>query len=96
VKTSIIKIGNSRGIRILKAILAKCKITEEVDLLFYDNKMVIQPINKKSRVGWNSKFKSMSDKKQDKQIRYSIVYNILITVNPFRFFKIPVCGFCFI
>jgi antitoxin MazE len=66
VKTSIIKIGNSKGIRILKAILAKYKITEEVDLLMDDNKMVIQPINKKSRVGWDSKFKSMSDKKQDK------------------------------
>ena len=65
-KTSIIKIGNSRGIRILKAILAKCKITEDVDLLMDDNKMVIQPINKKSRVGWDLKFKSMSDKKQDK------------------------------
>ena len=62
-KTSIIKIGNSRGIRILKAILAKCKITEDVDLLMDDNKMVIQPINKKSRVGWDSKLKSMSDKK---------------------------------
>ena len=95
-KTSIIKIGNSRGIRILKAILAKCKITEEVDLLMDDNKMVIQPINKKSRVGWDSKFKSMSDKKQDKQSCYPIVYNLLNTVNPFRFFRIPGCGFCFI
>jgi antitoxin MazE len=37
VKTSIIKIGNSKGIRILKAILAKYKITEEVDLLMDDN-----------------------------------------------------------
>ncbi len=31
-----------------------------------DNKIVIQSINKKSRVGWESKFTTMSDKKQDK------------------------------
>ena len=65
-KTTIIKIGNSKGIRIPKTILSECKITDEVDLLVDDKKIIIQPFNKKPRIGWASKFKSMSDNKHDK------------------------------
>ncbi|MCH5434723.1 AbrB/MazE/SpoVT family DNA-binding domain-containing protein, partial [Leptospira interrogans serovar Canicola] len=36
-KASVVKIGNSKGIRIPKAVLEECHIEEEVDLLIDNN-----------------------------------------------------------
>lgn len=46
-KASVVPIGNSRGIRIPKAILAQCNIKESVILEIEKNKIVIIPEHKK-------------------------------------------------
>lgn len=65
-KTGIIKIGNSRGIRIPETILTECQIEEEVDLKVENDRLIINPSRKKPRHDWDKKFKEMSESKEDK------------------------------
>lgn len=64
-KTSVIKIGNSKGIRIPKTLLTACSIKDEVDLLVEQNKIVIVPYKDKPRSNWESRFEEMSLQKED-------------------------------
>ena len=50
-QTPVISIGNSRGLRIPKAILMQCGIQDMVDLRVTDGGLMISPV-KKSRAGW--------------------------------------------
>ncbi|MBM9501102.1 AbrB/MazE/SpoVT family DNA-binding domain-containing protein [Leptospira sp. 201903071] len=65
-KASVVKIGNSKGIRIPKAVLEECHIEEKVDLLIDNNKLIIVPLKSKPREGWEKQFKTMSYSKDDK------------------------------
>ncbi|MCR1795737.1 AbrB/MazE/SpoVT family DNA-binding domain-containing protein [Leptospira sp. id769339] len=65
-RASVVKIGNSKGIRIPKAVLEECHIEEEVDLLIDKNKIIIVPLKAKPRDGWEKQFKTMSERKEDK------------------------------
>lgn len=58
-KASIIKIGNSRGIRIPKPILKQCGFDDEVELEVRDNELIIRSPHK-VREGWDQAFQSMS------------------------------------
>lgn len=66
VRTSIIQIGNSRGIRIPKLLLEQMQLieNEEVDLLVEENQLVVRPVYK-SREGWDSAFKEMAARGDD-------------------------------
>lgn len=64
-KTSIVQIGNSKGIRIPKTVLAECHIEDEVDLQIEDNKIIITPYKNKPRIGWEDQFKAMAERKED-------------------------------
>ncbi len=66
-KASIIKIGNSRGIRLPKPIIEQCGLEEEVELEVRRNEIVIRPL-RKPRQGWAEKFKTMAEKGDDKLI----------------------------
>lgn len=65
-KTSIVPIGNSKGIRIPKAILAQCDIRRSVVLKIEKNKIVIIPEHKRVRDNWGKIFKAMAEDKHDK------------------------------
>ena len=58
-KTQIIKIGNSRGIRIPKSILEHCGYGAEVNIVIGKDELIICPLNK-PRKGWSKIFRSMS------------------------------------
>lgn len=58
-KASIIKIGNSHGIRIPKPILAQCGFEEEVEFSVQNNALIIRPI-KSSRKNWDAVFRKMA------------------------------------
>ncbi len=49
---SIVRIGNSKGIRIPKRILEQCRIEDEVDLVVKGRRIVLTPVMKKPREGW--------------------------------------------
>lgn len=64
-ETSIIKIGNSKGLRLSKTILEKYNITEKVELILENEQIIIKPIDK-PRKNWENQFKKMSENKDDK------------------------------
>jgi antitoxin MazE len=66
-RTNIIRIGNSQGIRIPKVILEQSHIGTEVELEFEDNKIVIHSVSL-PRTGWSEKFQLMAKAGDDKLI----------------------------
>lgn len=64
-RTPVIRIGNSRGIRLPKAILAQCNIQGEVDMEVKGHTVVIKPVVATSRAGWDEAFKSMAQHGDD-------------------------------
>ena len=60
VKTRIIKIGNSKGIRIPKPILEQLDFTEEVELEVLSNRLVVRSVHQ-PRHQWEESFKAMAD-----------------------------------
>ncbi len=63
-KTKIIKIGNSRGIRLPKVILHQIGIKDEVDLEVDRDRIILKPI-RHSRSGWREAFQKMAVKSDD-------------------------------
>ena len=67
-KIPVIPIGNSKGIRIPKAILEQCNITGDVSLEVKDDSIIIKPVQDKPRKSWGEYFKKMKDEKDDKLV----------------------------
>ena len=64
VKTRIIQIGNSQGIRIPKPLLEQSGLSGEVELEVEDNRIVIHAAEQPRR-GWEAAFASMSEHGDD-------------------------------
>lgn len=62
---NVVRIGNSRGIRIPKAILEQCQIGDQVDLEVEDGRIILEPKNKTPREGWGKAFKAMASNEDD-------------------------------
>ena len=63
-KASIIKIGNSHGIRIPKPIIAQCGFKDEVEFSVQNNALIIKSL-KSSRKDWDTAFKKMAAEGDD-------------------------------
>jgi len=63
-KAQIIKIGNSHGIRIPKAVLEETRMSGEVELEVTADGILIRNI-KKPRADWDAAFKSLNDRDDD-------------------------------
>ncbi len=63
-KTKIVKIGNSRGVRIPKSFLEESGLTEEAEIEIENGKIVIKPVTK-ARSTWDSAFKKMDNNNDD-------------------------------
>ena len=64
IKTRIIAIGNSQGIRIPKPMLEQSGISGDVELEVEDNKIVIHAVSQPRR-GWDEAFASMAEQGDD-------------------------------
>lgn len=62
--TNIVRIGNSKGIRIPARLLKECQIADQVDLEVEDGKIVIFPVSK-PRKNWEASFKQMHQNGDD-------------------------------
>ena len=60
----IIRIGNSKGIRIPAALLRQCGINKKVKVEVQEDCIILKPI-KSPREGWATAFKRMSRNKDD-------------------------------
>ena len=61
-KTKLIKIGNSQGLLLSKAIIEQVKLNDEVELKVTDEGLLISPVSSK-RKDWEEKFKKAGKKK---------------------------------
>ena len=61
---SVIKIGNSRGIRFSKTLLEKYNIKEKVELILEKGQIIIRPLST-PRKGWEDAFKKMAENGDD-------------------------------
>ena len=64
-KVNIVSIGNSKGIRIPKSIIDQCNFNKEAELEVENNRLIIKPIKKEIREGWDKAFKLMHERKED-------------------------------
>lgn len=60
----VIKIGNSKGFRLSKALLEKYQIKDKVELILEDGQIIIKPISE-IRKGWEESFKEMHQNGDD-------------------------------
>jgi len=65
VKTRIVKMGNSRGIRIPKFLLDQLGLNEEVELAVQQNQLVIRPVQR-PRHGWDEQLSLMAERGDDR------------------------------
>ena len=63
-ETAIIKIGNSKGLRLSKTILDKYQIKEKVEMILEEDQIVLRPINS-PRKNWKEKFQEMAKNADD-------------------------------
>lgn len=63
-ETAIIKIGNSKGLRLSKSILEQYNITEKVELILEKGRIILKPIEK-PRKNWEASFKQMRENNDD-------------------------------
>ncbi|MCI5180500.1 MAG: AbrB/MazE/SpoVT family DNA-binding domain-containing protein [Candidatus Electrothrix sp. AW5] len=63
-RTRVIKIGNSQGLRIPKPILEQTGIMDDVEIEVEKNQIIIRPV-KNAREGWDAAFKKMSEQGDD-------------------------------
>ncbi|MFA9390532.1 MAG: AbrB/MazE/SpoVT family DNA-binding domain-containing protein [Prolixibacteraceae bacterium] len=63
-EVSVIKIGNSKGIRLSKTMLEKYNIQDSVNITLEEDQIVITPITK-PRKGWDLAFQKMAENRDD-------------------------------
>ncbi len=63
-RAEIIKIGNSKGLRIPKAILEQCGLKDTVDLTVKNHMLMIKPYEE-AREGWEKAFELMAKNGDD-------------------------------
>jgi antitoxin MazE len=63
-KTNLIRIGNSRGVRIPKALIEQARLSETVELEGGEGGVIIRSAIK-PRAGWDEAFRSMHEQGDD-------------------------------
>lgn len=64
-RAAIIRIGNSRGLRIPKALIEECGIRDTVDLRVEDGRLIVQPL-RDLREGWADAARAMAERGDDR------------------------------
>ena len=65
IKTKIVKIGNSRGVRIPKLLLEQAGFIEEVEIVVDNDQLILRPVAG-PRAGWDEAFRRMAAAGDDK------------------------------
>jgi len=65
VRAKVVKIGNSRGIRIPRALLEQAGLSDEVELTVQGDKLIIQPAHPPCQ-GWEAHFLRMAEAGDDR------------------------------
>jgi antitoxin MazE len=65
IKTRIVRIGNSQGIRIPKVLLQQVGLLDEVEVEVQANQLVVRPVTG-PRQGWDEQFQDMALAQDDR------------------------------
>jgi antitoxin MazE len=65
VKAKIVRIGNSRGIRLPKPVIEQCNLEGEVDLRVRGRTLIIEATHR-ARHGWDAAFAEMAARGDDR------------------------------
>ena len=57
-KAHVVRIGNSKGIRIPKSVIEQCQLHGAVDLIVQQGQLLVRSATK-ARAGWNQAFEQM-------------------------------------
>jgi antitoxin MazE len=71
VHTQIVKIGNSRGVRLPKLLIEQMGFSNEVEIVVQDRQLVLRAMTH-SRQGWDEQFHSMAKHGDDKMLEEPI------------------------
>lgn len=71
-RARIIRIGNSRGIRIPKPLLRQSGLEEEVEIEAERGRLVIRPA-RRARAGWERAFRAMASRGDDAALDPDVV-----------------------
>ncbi|HET6528121.1 MAG TPA: AbrB/MazE/SpoVT family DNA-binding domain-containing protein [Balneolaceae bacterium] len=63
-KTKLIRIGNSQGIRIPKPLIEESGLSEEIEMILKDNEIVLRPAEQ-TRKNWDRSFEEMAQENDD-------------------------------
>lgn len=66
-KTGLVRIGNSRGIRIPKPLIEQCGLGDAVDLRVENQRLIISP-ERQPREGWEKRFRAAGPSSEDEQL----------------------------
>jgi antitoxin MazE len=64
IRSKVVKIGNSRGIRIPRALLEQAGLSDEVEMMVEGNKLIIHSA-RIPRQGWDAQFAAMAAQGDD-------------------------------
>jgi antitoxin MazE len=67
IKTRLVKIGNSQGVRIPKVLLDQAGLTQDIELEVHADHLLIRPAHR-SRDGWDDSFRQMAMNHDDSLI----------------------------
>ena len=73
-ETAIIKIGNSKGLRLSKTILDKYNIKDKVEIILEEGQIIIKPIEI-PRQNWEAAFEKMSKEGDDKMLLNDVFHD---------------------
>lgn len=65
---SVVAIGNSKGIRLPKAILEQLHIQDKLELEVEDRRLVLKPVSSAPRAGWEEVFRKLHSGKEDARL----------------------------
>lgn len=63
-KTNIVRIGNSKGIRLPKSVLEQCQLKDTVEIEVEGNALIVRPV-RAPRGNWSQAFAKMAGYKDD-------------------------------
>ena len=62
---SVVQIGNSRGVRLPKAILDQLEISDKLEMEVENGQIILKPVPRQIRSGWDTAFKRMKEAGED-------------------------------
>jgi antitoxin MazE len=64
IRSKVVKIGNSRGIRIPRILLEQAGLTDEIEMTVEGNRLIVNAVHQ-PRASWDARFAEMAEKGDD-------------------------------